>query len=653
MKIINSILYLEYSELIDCGFSGRTLESWTRIPDPADQRRKLFAFEGLRDKYKLAVTTKYGNPYKYVANSVITQHLVSTASDIEFLNNYILPDETKLPIEHKTKYIEACKYLYLLANTRTKTVKTLGFDSMRTFNDAIINLISGNNVSLPTAYPKLKAKVREYIATGPACVVSKKFGNASAKKVKDEVSEATLLTMISHHNQFDDTFVAIKYNEWAKANDKATITAQTVGNYRKRNNIVVKAHREGSAAWRNVADKTVKQMRPSHPLALINSDDNTLDLYFLQQRIDANGHAVKNYYFRYQLYVVTDAFNDYILGYAIGETITEDLVRMAYLNAVHHVRELTGEYAYWKQIKTDSWSLKNLKPFYSQQATFTPTTVGNARGKIIEQSFGKVWHTQLRQYPNYAGHNITAGKKNNPDAIERVKRDFPLMEQGPDQIAHFIGQMRQLLNTKTGKTRQQEWLEAYNEMGYEKKRLLTDTNRLLIFGKLHQYTNEITNRGIEFTLQGKVLSYDVPTDQYVKHLGKTIRVAYDPYDLNKILAVDETQRLQILCEADKPIPMAIADMTEGDRTRLNIKLKEKKAIGQMVLDKKAEWAQIAGSNAESLLQAGVLTKEIKTAAEQNLLTPGITDVFDQDETMFVTKPSDSRDIWDKMTDEIN
>jgi hypothetical protein len=646
VKIINSILYIEFNELTDCGISSRTVESWDKMADPEDKRKKLIAFEDLREKYKELIIAKYGNPYKYIANSIITAHLVSDQKDIDTINNYQLPDETFLSHEYKAKYIEACKYLHLLSKTSPKTAKQLGFDSMRTFNDAVATLITANNVSLPGAYAKLKAKVREYHHNGASCVISKKFGNTNTKKVKDEVSEATLLSMIAHHNQFDWTFVAIKYNEWAKANNKATITAQTVGNYAEKHRLAVDYSRKGSSNWRNFGDKTVKQSRPRHPLALINSDDNTLDLYFIEERKNAKGHIQKNYYFRYSIYVVMDSFNDYILGYAVGETITEDVVRMAYLNAIHHVREITGDQLIWKQIKADHWGLKSLKPFYEQQATFTPPKLGNARGKIIEQAFGKM-HTELAQYINYAGHNITAGQKMNTEALEKNKRSFPTKEQGIEQIAHFIELVRNKISSKTGKSKRQEWLDAYNETPIDKKRQLSDQNRLLWFGKVHEYSNQITNRGIEFTLKGRILSYDVPTVQYVQHIGKTIKVVYDPYDLTKILATDETQRLQILCSYDSPIPMAIADMTDGDRARLNVKLREKRMIQEMASSKKEQWAQIAGKNAESLMQAGVLTKEIKNAAERILLNPGSTDVFDNIDIDTTTENNEpARDVWD-------
>jgi hypothetical protein len=646
VKIINSILYIEFNELIDCGFSSRTLESWNKMPDPEDKRKKLIDFEAMRDKYKEVIIAKYGNPYKYIANSIIKEHLISDQKDVDTINNHQLPDETYLPNDYKAKYIEACKYLHLLSKTNPKGAKMLGFDSMRTFNDAITTLITANNVSLPGAYAKLKAKVREYHNVGAICVISKKFGNTNTKKVKDEISEATLLSMIAHHNQFDWTYVAIKYNEWAKANNKATITAQTVGNYADKHRLAVDYSRKGSSNWRNFGDKTVKQLRPSHPLALINSDDNTLDLYFIEDRKNAKGHIQKNYYFRYSIYVVMDSFNDYILGYAVGETITEDVVRMAYLNAIHHVREITGEQVVWKQIKADHWGLKSLQPFYEQQATFTPPKLGNARGKIIEQAFGKM-HTELAQYINYAGHNITAGQKMNTEALEKNKRNFPNKEDGPEQIAHFIELVRNKVNPKTGLSKKQEWMNAYTDMPLDKKRQLTDQNRLLWFGKVHDYSNQITNRGIEFTLNGRLLSYDVPTVQYVQHIGKTIKVVYDPYDLTQILATDETQRLQILCAYDSPVPMAIADMTDGDRARLNVKLREKNLIQEMAASKKMEWAQIAGKNAESLLQAGVLTKEIKNDAERIMLNPGNNDAFDDMNIDLNEKNEPSRDVWDE------
>jgi hypothetical protein len=299
-----------------------------------------------------------------------------------------------------------------------------------------------------------------------------------------------------------------------------------------------------------------------------------------------------------------------------------ELVREAYLNAIHHIRELTGEQLIWHQICTDSWNLKQLRDWYSMQATFTPTRTGNARGKVIEQSFGTNWHGILRQYKNYGGYNITAQHKSNADAIRKNAKEFPHISEAPAQIAHFFQQLRNQVNEKIGKSKQQEWLEAFHAMPSERKRRLSDSKRILLFGKHHTWQNQITNAGINITLNKHPLVYDIPKADYKKHVGRTMQVIYDPYDLNSILATSEDARIQILCPAMESMKMAIADFQPGDRAKLNVKLNEKRELSQSILDAQQRRQNILSQNnisAESLLQAGVLIKEQRHLAENNYL----------------------------------
>jgi hypothetical protein len=67
------------------------------------------------------------------------------------------------------------------------------------------------------------------------------------------------------------------------------------------------------------------EKRPSAPLLLIGSDDNDLDLYFQNETANKKGHTVVNYFHRFKLIVVMDAFNDYVLGYAQADVVTAEL----------------------------------------------------------------------------------------------------------------------------------------------------------------------------------------------------------------------------------------------------------------------------------------------------------------------------------------
>ncbi len=628
MKLIEGKIYMEHQEMLAAGVPKGTLDyainkgvsSWKFMPDPSDGRKVLVQYDTLKEKYKTMITLKYGDPNEAHKSKPLEAFMVAKTEDVEFLQNYRLPNGNALPTNTLNDYIHAVKVLHFIHTTGNKEqVRAIGFCDLHSFYLSVSSYIQTKGVALPKDRNKLQAKVKTYATEGPSCIISSKFCNKNSSKVTDEVAAALLLSLIGHHAQFEDTFVAIKYNEVAMKYGWKTITPATVTNYRHRHALELTASRSGQAVWRNRFDKSVHQERPSAPLLLINSDDNVLDLYFTKESSNKKGHKTVNYYHRVTLMVVMDSYNDYPLGYAIGEGQTIDLVKEAYLNAVHHVKELTGGYYLWQQIKADSWGLAALGPWYERQATFTPPRTGNARGKVIEQAFGNNWHRLLRQYPNYAGHNITAKKKINPDAIQLEKKNFPSVAHAPEIIKDFINRLRNQSVQESGKTRQELWLEGWNSCEQNRKKELPTNSRLLLFGKRHEYTNTITKDGLNVTLNGNKMVFEVPAPAYKAHIGKTLRVAYDPYDLTAVLACSEDESIQIVCPIYERYKMAIADFTPGDRHRLNVMLGEKRELSQWVLDEKVRRQQVLSTariDAESILQAGIFTKELKGEAEE-------------------------------------
>jgi hypothetical protein len=611
-------LYLEFSELTAAGVQEDTVkkaiyrETIKTLNRGGNGSKVLIDYASLPDKYKSLIKAKFGCPYKFMAAQIIKQHIVNKQADIDFITAHKLPDGANFPVAKQQLYITACSYLDFLSQLSAKKIRALGYKSTTDFYEAIMQLIKGETLPLPESYSKLRSKARAYKEHGASVIVSKKWCNKNSLKIKDEVCESVLLEMISHSSQFEDPFVARKYNQWAEKKGYKKITDATVGIWRRKNSLAVTASREGHTVWHNQFNPIVRRERPSAPLLLINSDDNNLDLFF---REDGSN------YVRVTLMVVMDAFNNYPLGYAIGRAQTTELVHEAYLNAIHHVRELTGEQVIWHQVCTDSWGLKQLRDWYSMQATFTPTRTGNARGKVIEQAFGNNWHGLLRQYMNYGGYNITAQHKRNPDAIRKNAKDFPHIDDAPAQVADFFNKLRSQVNEKTGKTKQQEWLEAFRALPEERKRSLSDTKRILLFGKRHTWQNKITNAGINISLNKHPLIYDIPKADYAKHVGRTMQVIYDPYDLTSILATSEDARIQILCPVMEKMKMAIADFAPGDRARLNVKLNAKRELSQNILDAQQRRQQVLAENnisAEGLLQAGVLVKEQRQLAENTL-----------------------------------
>ncbi|MEB0299585.1 hypothetical protein [Mucilaginibacter sp. 5C4] len=637
MRIIDNILYLEVPELEACGVPRRTILSWDAIKDPSDKRKTLIQYEDLKSKYQDMIIKRFGDPYTYYHNQIIKQYLRTDTKAMDYFTAY-RKDAIALPNDTIKEYVTCANWLNLLIeldNNWSKCKKVLCMDKKPELYDAIARIFEADVIKLPKVYVPLKRKIAEYKDLGYECIVSGKWGNTNSKKVKDELNNALLIEMISHPAQYSDLFIAEKYNLVAVQAGFKTITAVTVGNYRHNNAVEIDGYRYGKDVWYNKAGKVINRKRSTAPLLLINSDDNELDVFFQQVKTNKKGHDVAYHYYRPTLYIVIDAFNDYILGYAIGDTNTKDLIKAAYLNAANHVKELTGGRYFWHQIQTDRWGIdreakNDFSQWFSNQAEFSPTQLGNSRGKVIEQTFRGNWSSKLRElFPNnYSGPNVTAKTKISRDWLESNKKSFPTVDQAADLVANFINELRNMPDKTTGTTKQQQWLNAFGAMQENKKRIISDEQHLMLLGYDHvnQHTgqlelNTLTNKGLTPILQERKRIYEAPKELYLKTLGTTCKIKYDPYDLRGVLAISADEKTRLMCYDYELVAMAKADYEDHTSDYLNSRIGEKAGHVKMIATSKETRQSVlqrARMDAASYLSAGGLVKELKHAATQLL-----------------------------------
>lgn len=634
MKIIDKILWVEFSDFIAAGWKTAALKManhrngpyWVMMADPMDRRRPLVQYETLRDEHKAKLITFFGDLYEACAVEPIKMMVKPDHKAEEFYLGYRFDTNKCLPADHVRKYAKAASWLnmLLMVDADKKVVKkTLNLD-LATFYKHVCNIVERDNIDLPTSYKRLRSKMLEYQQLGYECLIDWRFGNKLAAKVKDEVSVSVLLEMIAHPNQHDDVIICKAYNEWAQKNGYKTIDPATVGVHRRKNYHLVQSQREGVSAFYNTYGKIIHRSRPSAPLLLVGSDDNDLDLYFVDNR-----KSRANHYFRFKLIVVMDAHNDYILGYSYGETPSAELIKAAYLDAIYHVKELTGGWYLMNQIQTDRFAFKALEPFYNSLATYTPATAKVARAKYIERAFGTTWHQVLKLYPNYAGQNITSKFRINRDNLELQKSNFPSIDQAPQIIEDFINRMRLLPDSKTNIPKQQMWVENFHKSELSQQHQISDARMLHLFGQQHSYANKITNGGLKVTINGQQFIYDIPDDLYLENVGKTVQVTYDPYDYSRVLVTDG-DKLRFVAREFEKTAGAIADYKEGERTKLNNYLQQKKAHVMRIAESRANRETVIERQAidsESMLQASVLIKEVKQHAEMNYQR-GLLDDYD-------------------------
>ena len=636
MILINKTLYIEFADFIAAGWTINTLKIanyrngsfWQMIPNPQDARAVLVEFETLRPKHKEKLVSHFGNPYEYISKAPIKQLITTDHKAQEHYINYRYADNKTLPVEHISKYTAAASWLNMLIkvtadSTSIKNViKQELHLTVDRFYQNVIDIIKGEDLPLPKTYSHLLRKIKEYKVDGYDCLIDWRFGNTQAKKVNDEIAEALLLELIAHPNQYDDVLVAWKYNEWARANNRDTITDQTVGNYRRKNNHIIISQREGRAAFNDQYIVKAKRDRPTQPLFLCEHDDYHLNYFYVDIEEPVSG---KKHYKKYKAIVVTDSFNDLVLGYAYARTMSADLIKKAYLNAMYYIKELTGAWYLPHETKSDRFGSAELQPFYQSMGNYYNTPVGSKGRGYIEQFFGTAHFKRCEKLgaTNYTGNNITAAREGvNKEMLELNKKFRPSVDEAHIQIENLFHRLRHMPPGEGELSKQQEWLNAWAAIPEADKKPISDEAFLLIFGTVANEKGTpitITNRGVEPQINGNQYSYDLPMQVISQYIGMKVRVIYDPKNMSRVMLTN-FKDFRCIATTTKYLASNMADYKAGHRTALNDILDKKLMQVDYSTSRETSRKKILEDNdiqVEGILQAGpYMPKLIKQEAEE-------------------------------------
>lgn len=616
-------------------------------------RRILIEYETIKnEERKTAIKKHYGNPYEHLAKQPILDLINWDYEAHKFYTSFELPNGLNLPatdtdgkgkkqINYVERYTKAVNWLNMISHLTTdkRALKRLLNLSVMDFWDTASELILKESIALPTNSRRLKDKVKAYTAIADnaerytSIIDLSKFGNSHAAKIEGEESEGMLLKFLADPRKHDDTVVCAAYNVWARKSQYPTITPGAVGYFRRKNEHILAISRDGFKKTYNKRSKEIERDRASAPLLLINADDNTLDWFFNVEEVKIiknkktgieEEKRVKNPYYRVNLYIIIDTYNDYILGYAFGDKINHEIIYEAFRNALNHIAELTGDYYLPHQLQTDRWGLdvkmKNeLGEFYKRLAHFTPQAKHVPQGKYIERSFGVEWHQVLKAMPfnGYAGYNILAKERISQEHVTESAKNHLDIKEMPAVIDAFVNIMRKKANPKTGISRQVEWLEAFKASEKSKKKLIDADMKIQLTGvKRIGEPLTITSKGLRPVLGGKKISLDIPDEVIWKYNGKKVDIYYDPQNLSEVVVTDNKGLRFIAAQINRKMPSALADYQEGDRDRLLGLFDAKKAIGEEMTNQLQERLKaIEGVDAHSLIQAGVMLKDVKRDAE--------------------------------------
>lgn len=582
-------LCLTVPEMVQCGvsesyilcsaISGQREGKYHCWPYHKEGKNVYLHYDGLKPNYQaiirktlmddLSVEEWYNrNGRAEAIRARLLPYAYLTAEDETALDAAAYPNGEKLSPEAREKAAEACRWLSLFTRLKTKqAVKEAGYRTVGELYADVTFLIDRQGIALPTAYTKLRGKIREYEAKGAACCVDfRGQSNKNAAKVYSEEQVALLQFICGRGASYNAQQIATFYNTVAGAKGWDTISRRSALNYLNEYNLIVEAGRNGSEAFRNKISMQPRRKRPSEALSFWSIDGWTVELYYQKEVRTPDGKVVHTYMNRLTAVVVLDATCDFPVGYAIGECESVKLIAAAVKNAIDYVHDTLGGPFRPYQIQSDHYGIKSMGTIYRDVAEyFTPARVKNPKTKPVEPYF-RYLNTEYCQKEfgnsNWSGFGVRTRQKRQPniDLLDYRKHQFPDKEGCIQQI-HGIFQQEREKKMKT-------WLAAWGKMPVSDRLTLTRESYLLNFGQRTDRTIRMHAGCLEPTILGKQRAYDTTDLGFRRNPLQSWTVMYDERDLSTILVADETMKQRYVLDAVYQQPMALRERREGDFEQL-------------------------------------------------------------------------------------
>lgn len=409
--------------------------------------------------------------------------------------------------------------------------------------------------SLPGNPARLQEKYKQYREDGYAALISGKFGNKAASKLRTDDQQKFMIALCKAGNNLDNAQVALAYNQTAKIKGWPRITAGTVANFRMKESLVTEAGRHGVREFKNTKAMQVKRSRPSGAMLFWVHDGWVAEFYYRTKDGYAN---------RMNLEVVLDPCCNYPIGYAISTHENVNVIVEALGNAVRHARELFGERYIPYQIQSDNYARKATKPVYLATCThYIPAAVGNAKAKVVEPYFDYLNKTYAQWMINWSGFGVKSRREvqPSPEWLNANKDSFPTEEEVVEQISRVIYLERI--------AKHDMYMEYWSKTAEQYKRVMDDEMFLLTYGLTSGKSHVLEGSGLRVTIDGERLAYDSFDIAFREDAAsKRWVVRYDPQDLGHVLAVSTDEKRRYILEQKYVQPMALADRKEGDAEQL-------------------------------------------------------------------------------------
>ncbi|MEM9025247.1 MAG: DDE-type integrase/transposase/recombinase, partial [Bacteroidota bacterium] len=282
----------------------------------------------------------------------------------------------------------------------------------------------------------LQRKLQAFAKEGPYALINKHFGKKRAYKLH-KAGKTVLRGLYRQPNKFLFTQIHRQYNRIAAEKGWSEISLSTVKKYLSQPAVQMQCirQREGEDYFRKHYEPLMTRKRPTYPNDMWVMDGTPIELYYRDH--DRLGRL--NLRKRLYGFVVMDCQSWKVLGFAHGESETQELVFQAIKNAVISTGVLPA------QIQSDNSSAlrsKEMREWFDRLSSYvTPAAVGNARAKVVEPFFGQLNRQILKFYHNHSGGNITARTRNsrpNEEWLAKHPEAIPTKDQAIRQLEQAV-----------------------------------------------------------------------------------------------------------------------------------------------------------------------------------------------------------------------
>lgn len=578
MEIIDGTICISHAELTGRIITTANLKALVRkdqvqqVVKGGNGRQAWYAVDSFAQKWRTEIYKRFPDLQEQAESKEFLDTITPDGAAFDFYQGYTLSDGRHLPEDKVMEYasnaaimnaFRRCWDAHVSKRQRSGKKAVAGKEFWRRAAAALPRLADSFNHSLPGSPRRLQMKFAEYVREGYECFISGKFQNGNAAKVSDSEKEQVMTALLAHHNNLPDTLVAEGYNHFAAAKGWKPISAGAVAVWREKLGPVIRAGRLGVSNFRNNVTMQMKRSRPTTPLLMWSLDGWTVELLYQATKTDKKGHSVTTYTNRLTMVVVLDVYNNYPIGYAVGDHESPALIKEALRDAAKHSQALTGSMLRANQVQSDRYAIKTMAQLYAVMGDkVTPAQAHNAKAKPVEPYFNYLNTHYCIRCNNWSGFGVTSDPKRQPnsDALNRMRHSFPDEAGLRAQIAEMMRLERM--------AKYEAFMAGYAKLKPEHRLPLSRESYLLNFGAETGFKNVLEGCGLRPTILGVKRDYDCFDLSFRDHAAERWTVKYDPEDLTQVLAVNESGTRRYMLEEKYVQPMALADRTEADTREL-------------------------------------------------------------------------------------